>query len=506
MNLIPSFPGFPMHFSSRTWLFSACATLALIGCKGDDSDITDTDTDVVIDTETGDTTAPTVAITDSVSGAVADGDVTFTFTFSEDVGDSFTASDVTLGGGTAGAFAMTSGTVATLVVTPTPDATGTITVGVAAAAFEDLAGNPNTASASGTQGYDTTVETVDTVLIDFEAATPPKLTGFGGAEEASVVVDPTDGTNKVGKIVKSGSAQPWAGVTLSYCAKDGTAALPFTATETSVSVRVWSPDANTTIRVKVEDVKDDTISVETEAKTTAAGAWETLTFDFSKEASGTAKLNVANTYSKLSVFPNFGTGGGAAGAKTYYVDDVTFLDNVFPNDCPDDGGGGGDYPISFDDSKTTYTLTGFGGAEDSTLVADPTDATNKVAKVIKSGTAETWAGTTISTGPSFSVPTLPFTATDAKMTLRVWSTKAGLTVRLKVEDAADPTRSVETDAKTTTASAWNTLTFDFTKEASGTAKLNPAWTYNKASVFFDYGKSGVDGGGGTYYCDDLDLP
>ena len=55
-------------------------------------------------------------------------------------------------------------------------------------------------------------------------------------------------------------------------------------------------------------------------------------------------------------------------------------------------------PITFDSSAVTYTLTGFGGADDSTVVPDPTSAANKVARVVKSATAELWAGTTVSTG------------------------------------------------------------------------------------------------------------
>ena len=53
------------------------------------------------------------------SAATATGPVTFSFVFSEDVGASFTASDVVVTGGTAGAFTKVSGTQATLVVTPT---------------------------------------------------------------------------------------------------------------------------------------------------------------------------------------------------------------------------------------------------------------------------------------------------------------------------------------------------------------------------------------------------
>ena len=107
---------------------------------------------------TPDTTAPTVTITDSVSATtMTSGDVTFTFTFSEAVTE-FVTDDVTVTGGTKGAFNMAStGLSATLVVTPTANASGTIEVAVAATKFKDAAGNNNTASASGTQAFNTVV-------------------------------------------------------------------------------------------------------------------------------------------------------------------------------------------------------------------------------------------------------------------------------------------------------------------------------------------------------------
>jgi len=88
---------------------------------------------------------------------------------------------------------------------------------------------------------------------------------------------------------------------------------------------VYSPDAGIPVRLKVEDASDPTRSVETEAMTTMANAWETLTFDFANEAPGTAAFNDTYTYNKISVFPNFGTTGATAGAKTYYFDDFTFV-------------------------------------------------------------------------------------------------------------------------------------------------------------------------------------
>jgi hypothetical protein len=160
-------------------------------------------------------------------------------------------------------------------------------------------------------------------------------------------------------------------------------------------------------------------------------------------------------------------------------------------------------PITFDAAGVTYTLTGFGGAEDSTLVPDLAGGSNTVAKVVKSATAELWAGTTVSTGANSSVDRIPFTATATRMTVRVYSPRAGIPVRLKAEDAADNTRTVETEALTTVANAWETLTFDFANPVTGTAALNLAYTYNKVSIFFDFGRTGAAGGGGTFYFDDV---
>ncbi len=103
-----------------------------------------------------DTTRPTVVITDNTAGT-ATGDVTYTFTFSEAV-TGFTASDVTLVGGTAGAFTVVSSTVYTLVVSPAANSTANITVDVAANVASDSAATPNgnTAATQSIQAVDTT--------------------------------------------------------------------------------------------------------------------------------------------------------------------------------------------------------------------------------------------------------------------------------------------------------------------------------------------------------------
>jgi hypothetical protein len=455
-----------------------------------------------------DTTAPALAISDNLSGATASGDITFTFTFSEDTGTTFSADDITVTGATKGSFTRVSGTQATLVVSPPALSAGTLQISIAAAAFSDAAGNANITTLSTSHSYNTGAPVASTRLVGFEEATAPVFTGFGGAEDAAVVVDPLDNTNKAGRITKSATAELWAGSTLSICPNNTLVALPFAAGQTTLSLRVLSPDANVPFRVKVEDASDGTKSVETEATVTTAGSWQTLEFNFANHASGTAAMNLATTYNKLSIFPNFGrTGAQVGSAKAYHVDELRFVGSSFTVACPATGGGGSSSAVFSFDEGTAPTLTGFGGAEDATVVADPAGGTNKVAKVVKAATAELWAGVTISKPGGLSTTAAAFTANNAVLTAKVWSPAAGTVVRMKFEDAADNSKTVETDATTTVANAWQTLSFNFATPASGTAALNLANTYNKLSVFFGFGTTGAAAGGArTYYLDEVSYP
>ena len=320
----------------------------------------------------------------------------------------------------------------------------------------------------------------DTASIDYA------LVDFGG-NASSIVQDPTNPANLVGKAIKTAGAELWAGTT------NGGSGLaqpvPFTAANTKMTVRVWSPDANTPIRLKVEDSANPATSVETEANTTMAGQWETLVFNFSNQVPGTAALNPANTYDKLSIFFNFGTSGAMAGEKTYYWDDVRFgLARV-------------DLPVTFQDTASVdYALVDFGGNV-SSIVQDPTNPANLVGKAVKTAGAELWAGTT--NGGSGLANPVPFTAANTKMSVRVWSPDANTPIRLKVENAANPAISVETEANTTLSGQWETLEFNFSNQAPGTAALNLANTYNKASIFFNFGTTGAMAGEKTYYWDDI---
>ncbi|MGB1039285.1 MAG: T9SS type A sorting domain-containing protein [Flavobacteriales bacterium] len=314
------------------------------------------------------------------------------------------------------------------------------------------------------------------------------MTDFGGNASA-LTADPTMSGNKVMCAIKTTGAQTWAGTTIGTATGFATA-LPFTATDQKMTVRVWSPASGKTIRLKVEDATDATRTCETDAMTTMTGGWDTLTFDFGVPATGTAALNFTYTYDKASIFFDFNVAGAQ---DTFYFDDVYFggipviLSQI-------------DLPVTFEDSTVDYTMTSFGGNTDS-IATDPTDPTNTVMCVVKPTGAQTWSGTTVGT-PSGFATAIPFTVNDTLMSVKVWSASAGTPIRLKVEDASNSAISCETEAMTVTAGGWDTLTFNFKNPVTGTPALNLTNTYDKASLFFDFGTAGAQD---TFYFDNLML-
>ena len=310
------------------------------------------------------------------------------------------------------------------------------------------------------------------------------MTDFGG-NASMLMTDPTSATNKVMRVIKTTGAQTWAGTTIST-ASGFASAIPFTANDTLMTVKVWSAAAGKTVRLKVEDASNGAINCETDAVTTVAGGWDTLTFNFASPAG--APLNTANTYNMASIFFDFNTAGAQ---DTFYFDDVMFVTSPPPTLSQID------LPVTFDDTTVDYTMTDFGGNA-SLLMTDPTSATNKVMRVIKTAGAQTWAGTSICT-PIGMASSVPFTSTDTRISVRVWSPYAGIPIRLKVENASNSLQTCETE-DTTTVIGWNNLMFDFNNPASGTAALNTAFTFNMASIFFDFNTAGALD---TFYFDDV---
>lgn len=354
-------------------------------------------------------------------------------------------------------------------------AAGTYTVRVVA-----LSGGAATSQATQTVKVGKQID----LPLSFDDANYDYTTSDFGGNQSGVAADPADPANKVLKVTKPGGAEVWAGTTLGTAAGFATK-VGITAANSKMTARVYSPAAGLTIKLKLEDHANSANAVETDVLTTKANQWETLTFDFNHNSAGTPVINAGFTYDKASMFFDFGTAGSG---KVFYMDDLKMSVPIQQISLP----------VTFDAPNTDYTVTDFGN--NSTVDAvDPGNAANKVKKTTKPGGAETWAGTTIGTPAGFASK-VAITADFAQMSLRVYSPAAGLTIKLKLEDHTNGAKSVETDAVTTVANGWETLTFNFLNNSAGTQAFSAATNYDKASVFFDFN---VAGNGKVFYWDDL---
>ena len=317
--------------------------------------------------------------------------------------------------------------------------------------------------------------------IDFESGliVTSTFVDFDGGT-ASVVANPqSSGINvssKVGKIVRNGGTS-WAGSKIILSSN-----LDF-STNSIIGMKVYtSAPVGTTIKFKLEGGGN----TERDVQTTVSNAWEELKWDFTGEPSN---------FNTLVFMFDFGNVGDGTANSTFLFDDIQ---QIY-------AGSQLDIPVTFEDNSINYTTTDFGGNV-SQMVVDPMNVNNKVIEVVKTTSAATWAGTTIGTPAGFTT-NIPLTLNSSIMTVRVWSPDPGTPIRLKVEDSNDPTHTCETETNTTIGGGWETITFDFSNQAPGTELLSIGlgfgWTYNMASIFFNFGTEGIVAGEKTYYFDDV---
>ncbi len=329
-----------------------------------------------------------------------------------------------------------------------------------------------------------TVTIVDPVLLPITFESPNvnyAFTDFGGGTVTKINNTQINGINtsaKVGKMVKN-APEVWGGSFITLGAP-----IDFSANKI-FRMKVFAPRIGAKVLFKVENLTNGGISFEKEVATTVANAWEDLVFDF-------RTINTTNTYQKVVLIFDLGTAGNGSANFTYLFDDIR-LTNTLP------GGSQIDLPVTFDAVGINYNVTDFGNAQSADAV-DPTNGANKVKKTTKVPGAETWAGTTMGVNGNGFATRIPMAAGATNMTARVYAPAAGIKVRLKIEDHTDPTKSVETEATTTAANTWETLVFNFSNQAAGTAPINFAYVYDMASIFFDFGTAGS---GKVFYWDDV---
>ena len=326
-----------------------------------------------------------------------------------------------------------------------------------------------------------TIVNSQSLPIDFETTiTTSNFEDFDGGT-ATVIANPQSGgintSATVAQIVRDGGTI-WSGSKISLADN-----LDFSSFN-SISMKVFTTaPVGTIVKFKLEGSGNPT---ERDVATTVSNEWETLTWDFT----GTPpNLNY------IVFMFDFGNTGDGSANSTFLFDDI----------AQEFGGTQIDLPVDFESATVNYTMTDFGG-NSSSLVEDPTNAGNMVIQAIKTDQAATWAGTTIGTNGGFAT-NIPLTLDNSIMTVKVWSPEAGTPIRLKVEDSNDPTHTCETEINTTVGGDWEVMEFDFATEAPGTAALSfgldNGWTYNMASIFFNFGSEGAIVGEKTYYFDNV---
>lgn len=304
--------------------------------------------------------------------------------------------------------------------------------------------------------------------IDFEnAEVNYNFISFGGAELSLIDNPDASGLNtssKVGQLFKMAGSEVWAGGLLQL-----PQAIDFAAAD-QFSVKVWSPKSGITVKLKVESGADPNIAFELDATTTTSNEWETLQYDFSG-------IDKNNAYHKVVIFMDFGNAGDGT---NYYFDDFILSGETESFSLP----------IDFEADNVDYTFTDFGNVITSRIDnpdASGNNASAKVGALNKPANAEVWGGTFMQLGSPIDF------ATSDQLKLKVWSPKAGITVKFKVENSSNPDINAEVDAINSESNSWEDLSFDF-------SAIDKSQDYDRVVLFFDFGNGGD---GSNYYFDGI---
>ena len=148
-------------------------------------------------------------------------------------------------------------------------------------------------------------------------------------------------------------------------------------------------------------------------------------------------------------------------------------------------------PIDFESGTvTTEDFTDFNGGTgsvvDNPYIAEENES-SLVGKIVRDG-GDIWAGSYLELEDF-----IDFT-TNTTINMRVYSASPGLHVKFKLENN-DSSSATDRDAYTSTYDQWETLTWSFAGE--------PANTYEKLVLMFDFGNTGNGTDSSTFYFDDI---
>ena len=294
-----------------------------------------------------------------------------------------------------------------------------------------------------------------------------RLVDFGG-NWSSIIVDPADPDNSVVETFRDAGAQTWAGTTIGEPTGLGEP-IPFTEGYTTMSLRVYSPEAGIPILLKLEVWDNTGAFTEVIANTTVANDWETILFDFSNDPG----FNASVPYNKPVVFFNFGTGGWDSGEMTFMWDDLEYI-----------------YPVPayiYNDFDANQNNEFSGDPSVPVIVAnpDPTgmNTSANCMEYLKDGADWAFVYSELDELINFD------NGTNFQMKVH---SDTMCQVTFKLENRYANWISVERTAMITDTSDWVLLNFDFSGEASG--------RYSKIVIFFGFAETL----GYTFYFDDVE--
>jgi PKD repeat protein len=152
---------------------------------------------------------------------------------------------------------------------------------------------------------------IDAVSFDFETAGTPTWSTFGGAGAPARIANPhSTGINTSGfvaQIDQAAGIEGWAGISTDLSGK-----IDFTNKHT-IKVKVYSPSIGAVVKLKLEEIGNSGNNKEIDMTTTAANAWEELTYTFTADD--------ANKWDKFVLFFDF-QGAAKANATTFLFDDI----------------------------------------------------------------------------------------------------------------------------------------------------------------------------------------
>ncbi len=245
-------------------------------------------------TITIDTTSPTVAITSNVSTLKIGETATITFTFSEDPGSSFINGDINVSGGTLSAISGT-GLTRTATFTPTTNTnSGTASITVGGATYQDVAGNVGSAGTTPTLTFDTQAPAApstpdmtagnDTGTSNTDNLTKMVTPTFTGTAESgsTVILYDTDGTTILG----SGTATAGNYSITTSTLSSGAHTITAKATDVAGNISTASSGLSVTI-----DITSPTLTITSDFSALKIGETATITFTFSEDPGTTFTWN-----------------------------------------------------------------------------------------------------------------------------------------------------------------------------------------------------------------------